>query len=614
MKKKKLFTAVLAATVSLTMLASAGTVWADGPVGNRVRTYSDLQNLTGDYAEINVQEPFGWPETETTVNLKNFSLETPWHIPAQITVNQNGAMKWSTKESPLTIQGKWNIKDTDETYMNSGYMIVENGGILSLEGLEHGHYSNKSVTVNNGGTVNTLGETSFENLTVKSGGTLNTHDMAITSIFSRDTANLEKGAIVNSDGRWSFRLAGGTLNSDNATINGTFGILNENDAHSDINGTLTVDNLLIMSDADIDAVVNIRNNLDISSGSWDGESVLTIENGGIVNVTADFTHFGYNDHSRQKIIIKSGGVLNLQKLTVSKNCEIQIEKGGILNVGRELNLTEGGRITGNGTVNLKAPSYYYGSLYRDAIASTISVNDNGKHDTFDRASYIKDGYRYYPCAYCGKILEKVKINNPTPKPSSEAKVGTTFTVSGMNYKVTQTGSHSSVSVKKGLARSSVSIPSKVTYKKKSYAVTAVDTKAFYNNKKVTAITVPSSVKTIGTQAFANCTKLKKVSGFTGVTTIGTQAFYKCSALTQIGKKGATVTLPGVQRICAGAFQNCKKINKITISSKELRIIENKAIYGINKKTVIRVPASKVNDYKKLFKKSTGYVKTMKIKK
>lgn len=612
MKKKRIFSTVLAAATSVTMLASAGSVWADGPIGNRVRTYSDLQNLTRDYTEINVQEPFGWPATETIVNLKDFSLETPWVIPAQVTVNQSGAMKWSRQENPLTIQGKWNINGTDESYSNSGYMIVDNGGVLSLEGLEHGFYSNKSVTVNNGGTVHTKGEIAFNNLTVKSGGTLITDAMAITSISRNDIANLEKGAIVNSDGAWSFRLSGGTLNSDDATINGTLSISDDNGAKSDLNGTLTVDNLVIWPCASIDSTVNVKQQLEMRRSSND--SVLTIENGGVVNVTADNTHFGYDDNSREKIIIKSGGVLNLQQLTVGKNCEIQVEKGGTLNINkRHVILGTGGKITGSGTVNINGDVAGKTWLIKTVLDSALTVNHKGDH-IYEQTGE-SNGYRICNCIYCGKEMKvKIVTSTPTPQPSIEAKVGTTFTSAGITYKITETGSRRSVSVKKAPSRSSVSIPSKVAYKKKSYAVTAVDTKAFYNNKKVTSVTVPSSVKTVGTQAFANCTKLKKVNGFTKVTIVGKQAFYKCTSLTQVGKKGTTVTLPSVQRICAGAFQNCKKINKITISSKGLRTVENKEIYGINKKAVIRVPSSKVNAYKKLFRKATGYVKTMKIKK
>lgn len=107
---------------------------------------------------------------------------------------------------------------------------------------------------------------------------------------------------------------------------------------------------------------------------------------------------------------------------------------------------------------------------------------------------------------------------------------------------------------------------------------------------------------------------KKITGFTNVTSIGKQAFYNCSALTQIGSKSRAITLSKVQKIYNSAFQNCKKVTRFTITSKSLKSVGSKAISGINKKTVIRVPSSKLSTYKKLFKSSTGYVKSMKITK
>ena len=66
-------------------------------------------------------------------------------------------------------------------------------------------------------------------------------------------------------------------------------------------------------------------------------------------------------------------------------------------------------------------------------------------------------------------------------------------------------------------------------------------------------------------------------------------------------KASTITLPAVQKLYTGAFQNCSKISRITISSKSLKTVESKAITGINKKAVIRVPASKLTAYKKYLK-------------
>ena len=108
----------------------------------------------------------------------------------------------------------------------------------------------------------------------------------------------------------------------------------------------------------------------------------------------------------------------------------------------------------------------------------------------------------------------------------------------------------------------ITIPSKVTYQGVTYKVTAVSANACNGMKKLTKVTIGANVKTIG----------------------------------------------------KNAFKNCKKLKTITIKSSKLNSVGKNAIKGVNKKAVIKCPAKQVNKYKKLFKKNTGYVKTMKIKK
>ena len=113
------------------------------------------------------------------------------------------------------------------------------------------------------------------------------------------------------------------------------------------------------------------------------------------------------------------------------------------------------------------------------------------------------------------------------------------------------------------------------------------------NKKKTTVTVKDTVKiggkkykitAIGNSAFKNCKKLKKVTIGKYVTTIGKNAFY-----------------------------GDKKLKKIVIKTKKLKKVGKNALKGISKTAQIQVPKSKRSKYKKLFKKSTGYVSTMKVK-
>ena len=95
-------------------------------------------------------------------------------------------------------------------------------------------------------------------------------------------------------------------------------------------------------------------------------------------------------------------------------------------------------------------------------------------------------------------------------------------------------------------------------------------------------------------------------------------------VTGMKKNASSVTIPKtvklesynykVVKINNNAFKGKSKIKKITIKSTYLTSVGKNAIKGINKKATIKVPKSKLNAYKKLFKSSTGYKKTMKITK
>ena len=127
-----------------------------------------------------------------------------------------------------------------------------------------------------------------------------------------------------------------------------------------------------------------------------------------------------------------------------------------------------------------------------------------------------------------------------------------------------------------------------------YKVTGKKTAAVagVSNKKKTSITVKNTVKINGetykvtaveANAFKDCRKLKKATIGKYVTTIGNNAFY-----------------------------GDKKLKKIVVKTKVLKKVGKNAIKGIDKRAQIKVPKSRRSKYKKLFKKSNGYVSSMNL--
>lgn len=148
---------------------------------------------------------------------------------------------------------------------------------------------------------------------------------------------------------------------------------------------------------------------------------------------------------------------------------------------------------------------------------------------------------------------------------SEVKKGDKYTVSGAVYKVTKAAKKNGTVeyVKRTKAAKSVTIPATVKIKGVTYKVTSIAAKAFYNNKKLTKVTIGKNISKIGKNAFAKCKKLKTI-------TIKTTKLIK-------------------------------------------RKVGSKAFYGIHAKATIKVPKNKVKVYKAILT-ARGAKKTVKVKK
>lgn len=240
----------------------------------------------------------------------------------------------------------------------------------------------------------------------------------------------------------------------------------------------------------------------------------------------------------------------------------------------------------------------------------------GKHYTVAYSNHVNPGTATATVTaiagsgYTGTIKLSFTIQKKAEEKPKARPVGTNLKVNGNTYKVTSVkGGKAYVSLNKFANKRATTArtPSTIKVKGVSYRVTAVGTKAFMNCKRLKRVVIGSSVTKIGTYAFRGCTKLTSVTIPSYVTEIGSGAFYKCTALKKvtIGK--------AVKKIGSKAFYGCKNLRTLSIKGTKLKSVGRSAISNIHKKAVISVPRSKFKTYKKLFKKSTGFKTTMKIK-
>lgn len=132
--------------------------------------------------------------------------------------------------------------------------------------------------------------------------------------------------------------------------------------------------------------------------------------------------------------------------------------------------------------------------------------------------------------------------------ASAPKAGTLLKSGKHTYKVLKKGSTVAF-VKTKSTSKSISIPATMTYGGIQYKVTEVSRNALKNNRKVTTVKLGSNITTIG----------------------------------------------------ASAFQGCKKLKNITISSRKLKSVGKKAFSGTPSKARVKVPSGNKKAYQKLLK-------------
>ncbi len=93
---------------------------------------------------------------------------------------------------------------------------------------------------------------------------------------------------------------------------------------------------------------------------------------------------------------------------------------------------------------------------------------------------------------------------------------------------------------------------------KGRPVTEIRESAFWFCDKITAVTLPKTLKEVGYSAFSSCTSLEKVTFSGGIESIGESAFSDCKNLKEI-------ILPDtLTKIEKKAFENCSSLEKIDL--------------------------------------------------
>ena len=158
--------------------------------------------------------------------------------------------------------------------------------------------------------------------------------------------------------------------------------------------------------------------------------------------------------------------------------------------------------------------------------------------------------------------ENENTNGTTPKPQQPAQPasvqkGTKVTdkKSKAVYKVNgnKTVEYNKVNKKAKKA----TVPSTITVNGVKYQVTSIAAKAFANNKKLTKVVIPASVRSIGKQAFSGCKNLKSI---TIKTTYLTKKSVGAKAFKGIHAK-ATIKVPKKQKKAYQKFLKPKGIGK-----------------------------------------------------
>ena len=156
-------------------------------------------------------------------------------------------------------------------------------------------------------------------------------------------------------------------------------------------------------------------------------------------------------------------------------------------------------------------------------------------------------------------VKSENTNGTTPKPQQPASLQKGTKVTDKKSKaVYKVNGNKTVEYNKADKKAKkATVPSTITVNGVKYQVTSIAAKAFANNKKLTKVVIPASVRSIGKQAFSGCKNLKSI---TIKTTYLTKKSVGAKAFKGIHAK-ATIKVPKKQKKAYQKFLKTKGIGK-----------------------------------------------------
>ena len=121
------------------------------------------------------------------------------------------------------------------------------------------------------------------------------------------------------------------------------------------------------------------------------------------------------------------------------------------------------------------------------------------------------------------------------------------------------------------------IPGKVKINGRTYSVTKISGKAFYNMPKLEKVTLGNQIRVIGKRAFEKCKKLKKVILGKSLATIESRAFYLDKKLKVLDFSGKKLQKVGLRAFSKGKTKKTVLVPKGGNKKRYYRLLQKSIV-------------------------------------